>query len=70
MKDINLNLSTEEANTLLEALGNMPYVKVFQIIDKIQQQASAQMSPSDDKPKNGEVKGKEKKVAEAEVKTN
>lgn len=43
MENINLQLSIEEVNTLLASLGNMPYVQVYSLVQKIQQQASAQL---------------------------
>jgi hypothetical protein len=50
MKDadeqLHLTLSIAEMNQVLEALGNQPYVRVYQLIGKIQQQAETQLSPS------------------------
>ena len=43
MKDINLTLSLEEVNTLLNALGTQPYAQVQPLIAKIQTQGSAQL---------------------------
>lgn len=43
MQEINLKLTIEEANLILESLGEMPFKKVFGLINKIQQQASAQL---------------------------
>ena len=43
MQTLQLNLSIDEINIILEALGEQPYVKVSQIIGKIQQQASDQL---------------------------
>jgi hypothetical protein len=43
-QDINLELSAEEINLLLEGLGSMPFVKVYTLIGKIQQQASVQLN--------------------------
>jgi len=47
MKDITLYLTTDEANLILEALGNLPFVKVYTLIGKIQEQARQQLSESD-----------------------
>ncbi len=47
MKDIHLQLTTEEANLILEALGNLPFVKVYTLIGKIQEQARQQLSEND-----------------------
>jgi len=43
MQEINLKLTVEETNLLLEALGNMPFVKVHSLINKVQQQAAQQL---------------------------
>lgn len=43
-QDINLQLSAEEINLLLESLGSMPFVKVYALIGKIQQQAAGQLT--------------------------
>ena len=42
-KELTLNLSHEEINLILESLGHQPFVRVFQLIGKIQEQASRQM---------------------------
>ncbi len=43
-EDIVLKLSPEEINLLLEGAGNLPFIKVYNLIGKIQAQASAQLS--------------------------
>jgi len=43
-QNITLQLSAEEVNLLLEGLGSMPFVRVYNLIGKIQQQASGQLS--------------------------
>ncbi|RMG19602.1 MAG: hypothetical protein D6730_21250 [Bacteroidetes bacterium] len=43
MKNLTLTLSIEEINLVLDALGQQPFNKVFQLIGKIQQQASGQL---------------------------
>lgn len=43
MKEINLQLTIEEANLVLEALGNLPFVRVYALIGKIQEQAGQQL---------------------------
>jgi hypothetical protein len=47
MKDITLQMTTDEANLILEALGNLPFVKVYALIGKSQDQARQQLSESD-----------------------
>lgn len=44
MKIIELELSIEEANLILEALGNLPFSRVYALIAKIQEQASQQLN--------------------------
>jgi hypothetical protein len=43
MQTIKLNLTLEEINTVLEALGQMPYVRVYQLIPKLQRQTAPQL---------------------------
>lgn len=43
-QNINLQLSADEINLLLEGLGSMPFVKVYTLIGKIQQQAAGQLA--------------------------
>ena len=40
MKELNLKLSIEDTNTILAALGKMPYAQVYGIIAKINEQAT------------------------------
>jgi hypothetical protein len=47
-----LELTVAEINMILQALGNAPYAQVFELVQKIQQQAQAQMS---DQPKEESV---------------
>jgi hypothetical protein len=41
---ITLQLTTDEINLILESLGQQPFVKVYALIGKIQNQAAAQLS--------------------------
>lgn len=43
-KPVSLSLTLAETNLILEALGNLPFVRVFQLIGKLQQQAESQVS--------------------------
>jgi len=55
-EEILLKLSPEEINLVLEGLGNLPFVKVYNLIGKIQAQASAQLGTGgspDEPPKAG-----------------
>jgi hypothetical protein len=44
MKEIQLTLTVEEVNKILNALGNLPYIQVFEMISKIQTQADHQLN--------------------------
>ena len=39
-----LELTIAEINMILQALGNAPYAQVFELVQKIQQQAQAQIA--------------------------
>ena len=49
MQEIDLKLTIEETNLILEALGELSFKRVFNLIAKIQNQAGAQLGS------NGEV---------------
>ena len=53
-KTIQLELTIDETNLILEALGSEPFVKVHQLISKIQQQASKQLQDNNPNPGNQE----------------
>ena len=44
MKEVNLKLTLDEANVVLNSLGNLPFVQVSQLISKIQLQAGEQLN--------------------------
>lgn len=43
MPQINLTLSLEQTNLVLESLGQLPYARVYELIETIGRQASAQV---------------------------
>ncbi len=43
MTPIQLTLTLDETNMVLEALGQLPYVRVYTLITKMQQQASVSL---------------------------
>ena len=57
MKEITLTLTVDEANQILDSLGKEPFNKVFQLINKIQQQASPQLNNNTHPPPNNPKKG-------------
>lgn len=46
MEQLQFTLTRDEANIILNALGQQPYTQVFQLVQKIQAQAAAQLSPN------------------------
>ena len=44
MKEINIKVDVNETNKILTALGNLPYIQVYELIDKIKSQAEEQLS--------------------------
>ena len=75
MKDINLTLSLEEVNSVLNTLGTQPYGQVQPLIVKIQTQGSAQLQAAQNgqqqvgeesgkaRSANGKVQGSKKELA-------
>ncbi|MFT4156078.1 hypothetical protein [Parafilimonas sp.] len=47
MKEISLSLKIEEINLILTALGNLPFIQVHELFNKIQAQASEQLAPQE-----------------------
>jgi len=43
MHELQLSLTLDDTNLLLEALGNLPFARVHQLIGRLQRQASAQL---------------------------
>ncbi|MDQ3112428.1 MAG: hypothetical protein M3R17_21305 [Bacteroidota bacterium] len=50
MKDVNLNLNLNDVNTVLRALSALPYSQVNVLIERIQQQAKAQLGQTNGMP--------------------
>jgi hypothetical protein len=42
-----LELTINEINMILQALGNAPYAQVFELVEKIRTQAQAQMQSTE-----------------------
>lgn len=42
-QSIQINLTLQETNQILDALGALPFRDVYQLVNKIQQQAEAQL---------------------------
>jgi hypothetical protein len=49
MKELNLSLTIEETNLILDTLANKPFKEVFGLISKIQNQAAKQLQNDDPK---------------------
>lgn len=48
-----LELTLNEINTIMQALGNAPYAQVFEIVQKIREQVQAQMTTPTEEKANG-----------------
>jgi hypothetical protein len=46
MQEITLTLSIAETNLILEALGQLPYAQVYELIGNVQRQAQSQIGLS------------------------
>ncbi len=44
MRELNLSLTIDEVNLILEAVGNLPFHRVYALVGKVQQQASQQLA--------------------------
>lgn len=44
-RTVDLQLTIEETNTVLEALGHLPFMRVYRVIEKIHLQAQAGQQP-------------------------
>jgi hypothetical protein len=70
MKELNITLTINELNLILESLGHQSYIKVYELIDKIQNQAKVQLNGSPAGINiNNENNGKDVK-ATADIMTN
>lgn len=47
---ISINVSVEQTNVILEALGQLPFVKVYELIGSIQAQAKEQLQGDPPEP--------------------
>ena len=45
-KEIELKVTVDEANLILEGLGHLPFAKVFALVGRIQEQAQQQLNGS------------------------
>jgi len=53
MKELKLTLTLDEANLVLQALGQLPFVQVHELVGKIQMQSQSQLQNDNN---NGSVK--------------
>ncbi|TAD99099.1 MAG: hypothetical protein EAZ97_09625 [Bacteroidetes bacterium] len=51
MKELTLNLTLEEVNLILKALGKMPFVDVYEVIGRINKQANEQLKKTNSENK-------------------
>lgn len=43
MQELNVQLTIDELNVILESLGSQPYLRVYELIAKLHQQAQVQL---------------------------
>lgn len=53
MNTIKLEFTIEETNLILEALGQMPFARVYTIIGRIQEIARKQLAPPQGEDRSG-----------------
>jgi hypothetical protein len=46
MKELGFTVTLDEANLILEGLGNLPFAKVYGLVEKLQMQAKGQLQGS------------------------
>lgn len=49
MSEIELKVSIDEANLILEGLGQMPFARVYALVAKLQEQAAHQLKSDESK---------------------
>ena len=54
MQKINLTITLDEANLILEGLGDLPFKKVYALVGKIQEQAGQQLRSAPPSPNGAE----------------
>lgn len=59
MNEVKLNLNVVEVNTIIKALGQFPYNQVNDLIVKIHQQASVQLTEGNGQENGQEIKEEE-----------
>lgn len=71
METLKFELTLNESNQILKSLGDMPYVQVASLIQKIKLQAESQLhehatldSPKEEQVPKSHVNGKSKPVSE------
>jgi hypothetical protein len=52
MKDVQLKVTVDEINRILGALGNLPYLQVYELINKLKTQAEGQLKHLNEKDEN------------------
>lgn len=48
MSEIRFTVTVDEANLILEGLGNLPFAKVYALVGKLQKQAGEQLGKTPD----------------------
>ena len=48
MRELKLTVTVDEANLILEGLGQMPFARVYTLVSKLQEQAAGQMNAGEE----------------------
>ena len=55
MKEVELKVTIDEANLILEGLGQLPFARVYTLVGKLQDQAARQLNGGADEEKGAVV---------------
>jgi hypothetical protein len=61
LQQLTIKLSLDEANVILAALGNLPFIQVHSLIHNLQNQVAPQLADIEQKSMN-QTNGKESKI--------
>ncbi len=55
MKEVDLKVTIDEANLIMEGLGQLPFARVYTLVAKLQDQAARQLNGGTDEEKGAVV---------------
>ncbi len=66
MKEVTLKLNVQELQTVLQALGNLPYIQVEELIGNLQMQATPQLQSMNGTSRSEDTTAEKKEVKKPE----